>query len=244
MISNQIAMSVTIDGVKSFPVNAATLTHSGNTPFPVAYLTVGSRNYVFINEHFASKDTDPGSYKLPAVTLDITVKDGTEYRFEGVITALTGTESETGLTNSVTVMPQAYYASILTASIDMTGPLFAAYLSDAIQLCNDLIKYFNLNKFNTLALTPALTLLPIVMPQTYKKLIIAPRFINMTLLSMLEAIVAPYGYSVTFTWDSQVMAGSLNNPIASKIAVTQDVLKGDSFSNDVLLSRLSTKLSW
>ena len=237
MINNAASATITIAG-NNYVVNTISGNMSIGSMFPSLSLTLGHEDFVFINETFDGYT----NFSYPPVSVSVFIDDNLRYLFNGIITGLNATESETGLTNTVAIMPTNFLGSIKTMTFDGTGNL--SYLSDAIALCNDIIAAFNTNVFAVLNLPVIPQLLPIVMPQTYKQLLIAPRFINMTLTEMLETIVGAYGYSLLFTWDNQVIAGSINDPVRSDVPLIQDNLKENSFSNDVLLEVSSSKLGW
>jgi hypothetical protein len=237
MINNAASATITIVG-NSYVVNTISGNMGIGSMFPSLSLTLGHEDFVLINETFDGYT----QYSYPPVSVQVFIDNNLRQSFNGVITQVNATEAETGLTNTVTVMPISFIGSIKTTTFDGTDN--QAYLSDSIQLCNDIITAFNTNVFAALNLPVIPQLLPIIMPQTYKQLLIAPRFINMTLTEMLEMIVGAYGYTLLFTWDNQVIAGSINDPIRSDVPLIKDNLKENSFSNDVLLEVASSKLGW
>lgn len=235
MIETKFTSTLTLDGA-AYLINSMTINYSINAAFPTTTLTVGHSDHTLIAGDVATYD------HYPIITMAVETEN-VSYSYQGMITSVGGSETMENLSNNITVMPASFHSTFMVGSYDGTN--FPAYLDDVLLLANDIIAYFNASVFSTITgLSTPLVLSPVTAPIEHRKLLVAPRFIGMTLLEMLEQIFGAYGYSVMFTWDNQIIVGSLNNPIPSPMIITKDMIGENSFQDDVSLNIANIQLGW
>lgn len=233
-INQRYTVSILVNATEIL-VEGLSMQHSISSPLPSANVTVSHADYVFTAAYGA------GFTAIPPADIIVTIDGVISYTYHGVITGINGAENELSLSNTLTIMPSSYFATILTTSISAVG--VTAYLSDPIALMRYIITYFNANVFPALGgtLTAPLVLSAPICSYPMSLLTVAPRFLGMSCYDMLSQIAGSYGLSVYFTWDNQVMIGSIVNPVSSNIIISRDMTGSNSFALDMPMAVYSAQ---
>jgi hypothetical protein len=222
-------VTATIGG-ESYLINSLAIRHTFGSAIPSASLVVSHDDYIFISSY--ANDLA----MLPVITINVQVAGVINYTYHGVITNITGNENEVKLTNTLTVSPGGYYALIATSSF--TGIPNVTYLTQPFTLVRDIIAYFNTSVFPFLSYqtssgNPLVLTGPIYAEDNNLPLPIAPRFLGMSCMDMINAVARCYGLTAYLTWDNQVMIASKINPVRSDIRIAKNKMKSANYSLDI-----------
>lgn len=228
-VHQRYSVAATVDE-RPLLVNSLSIRHTFGSVIPSASLVVSHDDYVFISSYANSLR------ELPRIMLQVTVSGVITYTYHGVITNITGNENEVKLTNTLTVSPGGYYALIATSSF--TGIPNVTYLTQPFTLIRDIIAYFNTSVFPLLSYetsggSPLVLTGPIYSEDNNLPLPIAPRFLGMSCMDMINAVARCYGLTAYLTWDNQVLIASKINPIRSDIRIAKNKMKSANYSLDI-----------
>lgn len=228
-VNQQYSVTAIVDD-RPILVNNTAIRHTFGSAIPSASLMVSHADYVFISSYANSL------IELPAIKMQVAVKDHITYAYHGVITNITGNENDIKLTNTLTVSPGGYYALIATSSF--TGIPNTTYLTQPFVLVRDIIAYFNSEVFpslsyRTLSGNPLVLSGPVFSEETNLPLPIAPRFLGMSCMDMINAVARCYGLTAYLTWDNQVMIASKINPVRSDLRIAKNKMKSVNYSLDI-----------
>ena len=228
-VHQRYSVTATVDE-RPLLVNSLSIRHTFGSVIPSASLVVSHDDHVFISSYANSLR------ELPRIMLQVTVAGVITYTYHGVITNITGNENEVKLTNTLTVSPGGYYALIATSSF--TGIPNVTYLTQPFTLIRDIIAYFNTSVFPFLSYetsggSPLVLTGPIYAEDNNLPLPIAPRFLGMSCMDMINAVARCYGLTAYLTWDNQVLIASKINPIRSDIRIAKNKMKSSNYSLDI-----------